>query len=103
MIRLQSVDATRNRAREYTLEIDGGLFEVCLTLGWGRIGASMRTKELWFGSWHEAEKEALRRVKIRRRHGYRVVVDESPGRARELVWDQVDDLADEEELIEAAV
>ncbi len=75
MIILRSVDPTKNRFRQYVIEVQPTLFGGHgVTLRWGRIGAHRgQTQTYSFSTARGAVKKALHLVELRRRHGYHVI------------------------------
>ncbi len=74
MIILRSVDPTKNRYRQYAIEVQPTLFGgYGVTARWKRIGARRgQTRTYYFPTAGEAIKEALHLVELRRRRGYTI-------------------------------
>ncbi len=75
MILLRSVDPTKNRYRQYAIEVRPTLFGGHgVTARWSRIGARRgQTQTYYFPTAGEATKEVLRLVELRQRHGYHII------------------------------
>ena len=75
MIILRSVDPTKNRYRQYVIEVQPTLFGGHgVTTRWKRIGARRgQTRTYYFSTARDAVKKALHLVELRRRHGYHVI------------------------------
>ena len=74
MILLRSVDPTKNRYRQYAIEVQPTLFGGHgVTARWSRIGVRRgQTRTYYFPTASEATKKALHLVELRRRHGYTI-------------------------------
>jgi predicted DNA-binding WGR domain protein len=72
MITLTKVDAARNMARFYTLDIQPTLFgEFALVREWGRIGGGSQRLSQWFATEEEAQAAHDRALARRRKREYR--------------------------------
>ncbi len=73
---LHRIDAGRNMARFYRVDIAPTLFgETCLLKTWGRIGTSGRTVFTTCVTAEEARAAAERLIRVKRRRGYRAPSD----------------------------
>lgn len=74
MLILESIDPRKNRYREYSIDVQPGLFETWTVFThWGRKGTQGQQKEYLFDSFREAKKETRRLLNLRHRHGYQLV------------------------------
>ncbi len=71
---LRKIDATRNMARFYHVDLAPNLFgEVCVLRNWGRIGTQGRAIIETCGSQAAAQVSASRLVRAKLRRGYLTV------------------------------
>lgn len=74
-IYIERLDASRNMARYYVLQITMNLFgDICLTRSWGRIGKRGQTKEHVFEREADAIKLFLDILRQKRLRGYRPAI-----------------------------
>lgn len=74
-IYIERLDASRNMARYYVLQITMNLFgDICLTRSWGRIGKRGQTKEHVFEREADAIKLFLDILRQKRLKGYRPAI-----------------------------
>jgi predicted DNA-binding WGR domain protein len=71
---LASVDPSKNRYRLYRLSWQPSLWgEGALVRWWGRKGARGRTRVSWYPTAEDAQDEFARLLRLRTRHGYRLL------------------------------
>lgn len=72
-LHIERVDATKNMARYYTLEITTTLFgEACLVRSWGRIGKNGQSKKHHFDREEDAVDLFLALARQKRARGYQL-------------------------------
>jgi len=75
MIVMESIDPKLNRFREYSIDIQAGLFGTWTVFThWGRKGSHGLGQEHLFQSFKEAKLKAQCIAKLRQRHAYRPVM-----------------------------
>jgi len=73
VIRMISIDPTKNRRRFYELRTQHDLFgDPIVTRTYGRIGTPGRTRISWHTNPDEARTELVSTIALRLRHGYHV-------------------------------
>jgi predicted DNA-binding WGR domain protein len=74
---IERLDASRNMARYYVLQITMNLFgDICLTRSWGRIGKHGQTKEHVFEREADAIKLFLEILRRKQSKGYRPTISD---------------------------
>jgi len=85
-IEFESVDASRNAAKRFTVATQPTLYSrYGLVKYWGRIGVFPRTRTEVFASPKELDSQIFETAKRRLAHGYRISVLKGPDRPHEVL------------------